>query len=778
MRIEFALIAAILIFCCWCAYILFSINSNVSTASFPTIKTLGSSSSTSPYPSSLRSLAQDDQTHGRRYPQSTRAEQQRQHHQYQLQLQHQQQQASSNRPSRESVFDSQDKAGNRASLARYFRHPEARENDFTPPTNNFVPSNHSNVYHKAARDYYSSFPASLVGHYRQPQQASVGMVHKVVDDSLGVHSKEADPVVNLDLHSDPDLNSKSEPDSESESETETETESVIDNGQDSGGEVEPDSGGRHGTDVDEAKQEQQPASEEQILRRSWSQNQSETKTGLSKANGKTREKVNQLPPTWNKQSKGEDTRIINNRRVVLPGGRGAGLITNKNLLNANDQLGRERGTNNTQRSRDEKDYKGNNIIEFEHGTNKSNVNQRGSIKAIGKLLANVTDKNGVIVELYERKQNLTDRKPVNGRLRHPVRHQVSISTVNKSPNKSESHKHRVKESLSSQHWDDDASSPPEKRTQKPESKAELESNEAEAESEEPQESSFDEDQDGDPSSAREQNEEDGKEEMELEAETGPQQVAPETGELDLVGDPDQFMHSSDRRKRDIFTTSNNNDTTTSLIHKVSESEKTPLNMSSHYIEDNHQLECTDQEDAESDSKPVRSFNRTEYTMLDDGMPTQVSKRWNNRASDEPKNVSLLHEAPQYNINQAELERKFDVLNENLIGPPNKGYLPADQPVFEPLPTAIVYDNDHAVGPISDIPPYILDSYTFKQPASNESKSKEKKVLSKKKKKKKKTKSELVKSKSKAAELMRMKKKKSKSSKGKFDILIDDHLFRC
>lgn len=125
----------------------------------------------------------------------------------------------------------------------------------------------------------------------------------------------------------------------------------------------------------------------------------------------------------------------------------------------------------------------------------------------------------------------------------------------------ESHEHKLKESLTAQHWDDDTSSTANNKDTRgnkldisikklpKEDEEQLESSSSTDGSDNAQESSL-----GD--SNKNEQDVNTKEEMEAEGETGPQQVEAEFKDLDLIGDPERFMHSDRRKKRQADDSAN------------------------------------------------------------------------------------------------------------------------------------------------------------------------------------------------------------------------------
>lgn len=439
MRAEFALIAAILTFCCWCTYIILNLNSNLtltSTTSFPTNRSYDYPSK-SLYPESPRSPSQGNQIYNR-YTQSTSGGQPNQN-------QHQQHQASNSMPLWQSVVNSQDVLNNRVSLGRYFKHPEARQNEFAI-SNNFDPSNRFNIYRE---DYHSSVPTYPVSYNQHQSQLPIlGIIHKVVGGTSLKFPKETDSAA---ADSNPDSARKLEPDLEPKSHSLIESDPSSDDGQENHEEVELISGSEPnaGTDEAEYEQQQQLVSEGQIHRRSSSPDQIETKAGLSKEYNAG--KILNHPPTWSKQSNGRQTEI--NPNFVVPEGPSEGLIKYKSLVNADQRA--------QSQSLDQKKHITNSVMRLEKGAVGHGGGRRSRIDPTRKLRSNVTE-NSVwpASQQYSTGRKLT-------KLMYPVR-QEGVSKVNKSPYK-ETHKHRLRESLSAQHWDDDVSGQPERRTQKPES---------------------------------------------------------------------------------------------------------------------------------------------------------------------------------------------------------------------------------------------------------------------------------------------------------------------
>lgn len=101
----------------------------------------------------------------------------------------------------------------------------------------------------------------------------------------------------------------------------------------------------------------------------------------------------------------------------------------------------------------------------------------------------------------------------------------------------ESHEHRMKESLTAQHWDDDAASSPQAKAKQDQQEQEQQ----EANDEEQEHADQTENQ-----QATVEEPDEGQEEPE---DTGPQKVDEELKELDMTVDPDRFMQSDSRRRR-------------------------------------------------------------------------------------------------------------------------------------------------------------------------------------------------------------------------------------
>lgn len=521
---------------------------------------------------------------------------------YKQQQQFNQQKATRNTPFWDTKIDqlnSQD-LNNKTSLSQeLLRFPQAarmRSNNTSFPST-YLAANFSNTHRKPNKDFsivsashYNLPPQFLINHYsrtqgRQPER--VGMVNKMVDLSSRIVPKETNMFELI-----PKLNPKSD-----NSKSGSEPDNV-----DAGAEEEEGEGGGGGyeektssgvkpefrsnnnnnnkdivggeSNEQQQEEEKQAAEEEQeqegIRRRSWQEEQAETKTGST---NKSVKKIN--PATRSKQSR--LAQILSNNREserIIPSGRDAGSKLEKktppngdNKLHFQQNLGRIKSSDNRKK------------LAKEIG---DGFTSQKLTKAMGKLRANVSE----LRNIGNQKESI-DKKLI--KLRHPDR-QIGRSKAKKSPRK-EYHNHRVKESLTAQHWDDDASSPIKSRAQKPPTDDDSRSDykpEAEDEDEDDNESeSGNDDQDGEDSNqpydlGKEDDE--AKEEMEAEAETGPQQVAPEWSELDLVEDPEQFMHASDRRrKRNILN--DETKTTSNDVIMLSISKDSPIKDSSKSAKD-------------------------------------------------------------------------------------------------------------------------------------------------------------------------------------------------
>lgn len=119
----------------------------------------------------------------------------------------------------------------------------------------------------------------------------------------------------------------------------------------------------------------------------------------------------------------------------------------------------------------------------------------------------------------------------------------------------ELHDHQLRESLTAQQWDDDSTSPNINENNK---KTKID-NQADGGEQLESLGSSDGSDDNDnkqsenPSEGNKNEDINTKEEMEAEGETGPQQVEADFKDLDLISDPEKFMHSDKRRKRQADT---------------------------------------------------------------------------------------------------------------------------------------------------------------------------------------------------------------------------------
>lgn len=578
MRVEFALIAAILVFCFWCAFILFNIETSVTMSNQGTVSGYNPSSSTSFHnlTPKLQYHHNQQQNYNYKHPINSYIARHKEQQQFD------QQQATRNMPFWDTKIelDSQD-PNNRTTLSQdLHRFPQERmRNNIISFPLTYLAANLPNSHIYSNKDYssvsasrYNPPPGFQVDYHRaqgrRPER--VGMVHKTVGLSSRIVPKETNLVSNVfELNS--KLNSESDKSGSKPDNVDTDREDGDgdEDEEETLSDVKPEfRSNNNGLDSESSEHQQQQqqqqeggkqaAEEEQeeIRRRSWQEEPAESKTGSKKSV----KKIN--PATWNKQSRKAQILSLNREsEKIIPSGRGAGSKLEKKTPFNGDNKQFEQNSARIKSNDKKKSAKG-----IEDGFTSQKLT-----KAIGKLRANVSELN------IGNRKKLIAKKLI--KLRHPDR-QIGMSKAKNLPKK-EYHNHRVKESLTAQHWDDDASSPIEIRTKKPSTDLDYEPG-AEYESE----GGNDDDDDGDGENLNllpsRLDEEDTKEEMEAEAETGPQQVAPELSELDLVEDPDQFMHASDRRKRDI----SDDETKTSFNDiMLSISKDSPIKASSKSVRD-------------------------------------------------------------------------------------------------------------------------------------------------------------------------------------------------
>lgn len=291
-----------------------------------------------------------------------------------------------------------------------------------------------------------------------------------------------------------------------------------------------------------------------------------------------------------------------------------------------------------------------------------------------------------------------------------------------------SHEHKLKESLTAQQWDDDASSPESNKLSRENEKHPRE------DGEQLESSSSTDGSDITPKTSSDDNRNeqdvDTKEEMEAEGETGPQQVEAEFKDLDLIADPEKFMHSDRRRRRRkrqvdikidnvnrentdrlaISNISRMNDQKTKILSNQVEFDDTDTANLNNVTKTHDANDTNRKQDKSKDDEIVSSLENINHEMA--ANPPMIDE---NRSSEEQQAnqaVAIDILPPPINVNNQIEARppegadRYTTFYENQREPTAEyANYPSKLPYRAPSPdtSLIFYQNGHSSGPY-DIPP--------------------------------------------------------------------------